>query len=82
MHPAQPEPNPCPTHAQPMAIMRFVLLQVARHIIPALPNPCPPCALNAGKFHDALVRDIRGRTNAYSRWNPVAEWFGYIKNQR
>ncbi|GAB4822167.1 hypothetical protein N2152v2_009213 [Parachlorella kessleri] len=34
-----------------------------------------------GKYHDALVKDIRGRTAAYPRWNLLAEWFGYIYNQ-
>ncbi len=36
---------------------------------------------HAGKYHDALVKDIRGRTAAYPRWNLLAEWFGYIYNQ-
>lgn len=39
------------------------------------------CLPQAGKYHDALVEDIRGYTSAYSRWNVPAEWFGYIKNQ-
>ncbi len=52
-------------------------------------GPAPTLLLNAplsstlpaGKYHDALVADIRGSTAAYSRWNLLAEWFGYIKNQ-
>eukprot|EP00887_Chlorella_sp_A99_P003720 scaffold7.g3720.t1 len=35
-----------------------------------------------GKYHDSLVKDIRGRTNAYARWNLPGELFGYITNQR
>lgn len=34
-----------------------------------------------GKYHDALVKDIRGYTNAYPRWNIPGEYFGYIYNQ-
>ncbi|PRW32555.1 flavo involved in K+ transport [Chlorella sorokiniana] len=34
-----------------------------------------------GKFHDQLVRDLKGNARAYSALNPVGEWFGYIKNE-
>lgn len=34
-----------------------------------------------GKYHDVLVKDVRGYTRAYSWWNPVGELFGYIKNE-
>ena len=34
-----------------------------------------------GKYHDVLVKDIRGYTNAYHRLNFVGETFGYIHNQ-
>jgi len=42
-----------------------------------LPPLCPHFA-PAGKYHDALVKDIRGSTAAYGRWNLPAEWFGCV----
>ena len=50
--------------------------------MPAAPlarRSAPP--FPAGKYHDALVKDIRGRTSAYASWNVLGEWFGYIHNQ-
>lgn len=34
-----------------------------------------------GKYHDDLARDIKGSARVRSRWNPVGEYFGYVKNQ-
>ncbi|KAL4420002.1 hypothetical protein ABPG75_007100 [Micractinium tetrahymenae] len=34
-----------------------------------------------GKYHDQVVRDIKGNARARSLWNPVGEYFGYVKNQ-
>ena len=46
-------------------------------------RPALSCCLTAGKYHDALVGDIRrgGSTRAYPWYNPAAELLGYIKNE-
>lgn len=58
--------------------------------LPRLPLTLPPAAITsapvllpspgAGKYHDGIVKEIKGSARAYPAWNPVGELFGYIKN--